>query len=72
MRAECDPRGALVRAFTAKGEDALYREQRTWFSDSDRTLGYTHLEGIADCDAYDARISVSSAENGGAVVAVAG
>lgn len=67
MVAERDPRGALIRAFTAKGEDKTYREQLTWFSTSDRTIGYTHLEGIADCEAYDARVTVSEAE-GGAVV----
>lgn len=60
--------GALVRAFTVTGEDALYREQLTYLSDSDRVLGYTHLEGIRDCEAYDARLTVSAAEAGGSVV----
>lgn len=64
MTAERDPRGALIRAFTVKGEDGTYREQLTWFSDSDRTLGYTHLQGIADCESYDARVTVSPAESG--------
>lgn len=68
MRAERDARSALIRAFTVTGEDTLYREQLTWFSDSDRVLGYTHLEGIADCEAYDARIDVTPAEGGGTVV----
>ena len=68
IRAERDPRGALVRAFTVKGEDTLYREQLTWFSDSDRALGYTHLEGIAGCEAYDARVTVSPAADGGSVI----
>lgn len=67
-RAERDARGALVRAFTVKGEDTLYREQLTYFSDSDRVLGYTHLEGIAGCEAYDARVTVSPATGGGSVV----
>ena len=31
-------------------------------------LGYTHLEGIADCEAYDARITVTASEQGGTVV----
>ncbi|OZA16452.1 MAG: hypothetical protein B7Y02_03210, partial [Rhodobacterales bacterium 17-64-5] len=65
MRAE---RGGLIRAFAVTGEDTFYREQLTWLSDSDRTLGYTHLEGIAGCEAYDARIAVSAADKGGAVV----
>src|SRR5690606_12130123 len=45
IRAERDPRGALVRAFTVTGEDTLYREQLTYFSDSDRVLGYTIWRG---------------------------
>ena len=67
-RAERDHRGALVRAFTVEGEETLYREQLTWFSDSDRSLGYTHLQGIADCDAYDARLTVSAATGGGSAL----
>lgn len=66
-RAERDPRGALVRAFTVQGEDTEYREQLTWFSDSDRSQGYTHLSGIAGCESYDARLSVSPAQGGSAV-----
>lgn len=68
IRAERDPRGALVRAFTVTGENTLYREQLTYFSDSDRVLGYTHLEGIAGCEAYDARVTVTPATGGGSVV----
>ena len=68
IREERGPQGALVRAFTVAGEDALYREQRTYFSDSDRVLGYTHLEGIRDCEAYDARLTISVSEAGGSVV----
>ena len=68
MRVEAGPQGAPVRAFTVTGEETLYREQLTWFSDSDRSLGYTHLQGIAGCEAYDARVSVSAGEGGGSVV----
>lgn len=68
IRAEAGPGNAPVRAFTVTGEDQLYREQQTYLSDSDRVLGYTHLEGIAGCDAYDARITVGAAEGGGTVV----
>ena len=28
-------------------------------------LGYTHLQGIAGAESYDARLSVSAAEDGG-------
>lgn len=65
---ERGPRGARVRAFEVAGEDTIYRELQTYFSDSDRVLGYAHLEGIRDCEAYDARITVTPAETGGSVV----
>ena len=68
IRAERDARGALIRAFTVTGEETLYREQLTWLSDSDRTLGYTHLQGIARAESYNARMSVTPAEGGGSTV----
>ncbi|HMS94104.1 MAG TPA: alpha/beta fold hydrolase [Tabrizicola sp.] len=68
IRSERDARGALIRAFTVQGEAVTYREQLTYLSDSDRVLGYTHLEGIAGCDRYVARISVIGAEAGGSLV----
>ena len=68
MAEERGPQGARVRSFTVTGEDTVYREQQTYFSDSDRVLGYTHLEGIRDCEAYDARVTVTPAADGGAHV----
>lgn len=68
MREETGPNGARVRAFTVTGEDTLYRELETYLSDSDRVLGYTHLAGIRDCEAYDARVTVTPAEDGGSHV----
>jgi len=65
IRAERDARGALIRAFTARGEDTLYREQLTYRSDTDRVLAYTHLEGIAGVERYDARLAVFPDEEGG-------
>jgi pimeloyl-ACP methyl ester carboxylesterase len=65
IREERGPQGARVRAFTVSGEDTVYREQQTYLSDSDRVLGYTHLGGIRDCEAYDARVMVTPAEDGG-------
>ena len=50
------------------GEATTYREQLTYFSDSDRTLGYTHLDGIAGCKAYDARLTLTKAADGGTAV----
>lgn len=69
IREERGPKGAKVRAFIVSGEDTLYREQQTYLSDSDRLLCYTHLGGIHDCEAYDARIAVTPAEAGGSEVA---
>ena len=68
IRAESSAKGAPIRAFTVTGEDTIYREQLTYFSDSDRVLGYTHLSGIADCEAYDARITISASDSGGSVI----
>ncbi|MGV3552066.1 alpha/beta fold hydrolase [Rhizobium sp.] len=65
IRAERAARGALIRAFTAKGEATIYRERLVYRSDSDRVLVYTHLEGIVGCESYAARLSVSPGENGG-------
>lgn len=65
IRLERDARGAQVRAFKAKGEDTVYREQLVYRSDSDRVLSYIHLEGISGVESYTARLQVSPDENGG-------
>lgn len=57
-----------VRAFTVRGEETVYREGMTWFSDTDRTFGYTHLEGIAGAQNYTGRMTVSASEKGGSFV----
>jgi pimeloyl-ACP methyl ester carboxylesterase len=66
--AERGVHGSLIRAFTCNGESTLYREQLTYLSDSDRTLGYTHLQGIEGVDHYDARLTVSADADGGSVI----
>jgi len=58
MNAEYDSTGCLTRAFTVHGDDTTYRERMTWFSDSERSLAYTHVEGIAGVESYDARMDV--------------
>lgn len=68
IREEHDARGSLVRAFTVQGEDTLYRERLTWRSDSDRTLAYTHLQGIAGVERYDARMSIAASDRGGCTI----
>ena len=45
--AERDGQGALIRAFTVTGEEGVYRERLTWFSDSQQSLGYARGQGIA-------------------------
>lgn len=67
IRAERDEAGRLVRAFTVHGEDTLYRERRSFFSDSEKTVAYTHLQGIAGVDAYDARLTVTAGEGGSVI-----
>lgn len=68
MRSEHDERGSLIRAFTVHGEDTLYRERLTWLSDSDRSLGYTHLQGIAGVERYDAFLRVAASDQGGSII----
>jgi pimeloyl-ACP methyl ester carboxylesterase len=68
IRAERDAQGTLIRAFTAIGEDTLYRERLVYRSDSDRVLEYTHLEGIAGAERYRARLAISPDENGGSCI----
>lgn len=57
-----------VRAFTVHGEDTVYRERLTWFSDTERTFGYAHLEGIEGARRYTGRMNVSPSMDGGSVV----
>lgn len=65
MQAE---QGGGVRAFAVKGENRLYRERLTWFSDTDRVMCYTHLHGIDGAQRYDGMLSVAAAEQGGSIV----
>lgn len=68
IKAESGDKGAVIRRFTAHGEDTVYREQLTYLSDSDHTLAYTHLEGIRGATRYNARLTISPREAGGAVI----
>lgn len=62
MTAEYDDTGHLLRAFTVHGEDTVYRERLTWFSDSERSMAYTHVDGIEGVDSYHARMEVTADE----------
>ena len=68
MTAERDGQGRLIRAFTVRGEDKIYRERLTYFSDSDMLLAYNHIAGIEGVDRYDARLTVTGGESGGSVI----
>lgn len=68
IKAESGDKGAVIRRFTAHGEDTVYREQLTYLSDSDHTLAYTHLEGIRGATRYNARLTISPREAGGSVL----
>lgn len=68
IREERGTNGAVIRRFTAHGEDTVYREQLTYLSDSDHTLAYTHLEGIRGATRYNARLTISPREAGGSVI----
>ncbi len=68
IKAERGEKGAVIRRFTAHGEDTVYREQLTYLSDSDHTLAYTHLEGIRGATRYNARLTITPREAGGSVL----
>ena len=68
MTAVRDAQGRLIRAFTLKGEGKDYRERLTYFSDSDMTMAYSHVQGIAGVETYDARLTVTAAEKGGCAI----
>jgi pimeloyl-ACP methyl ester carboxylesterase len=68
MQAERGPNGELIRAFRVHGEDKTYRERLTYISDTDRTMAYAHVEGIEGIESYDARLTVSTADEGGSVI----
>ncbi len=60
--------GGQVRAFTVQGEDTVYRERLTWFSDTDMAFGYRHLQGINGALSYAGGMTISAAERGGSVI----
>lgn len=68
MAAERAADGSLVRCFTVQGEPTIYRERLFYFSDSDRTLGYSHVEGIRGADRYIGKFAVTPATSGGSTI----
>ena len=68
MVQERGPKGAVIRRFTAHGEDTVYREQRSYLSNSDHVIAYTHLQGIAGASRYNARLTLSPRDSGGTAI----
>jgi pimeloyl-ACP methyl ester carboxylesterase len=64
VNAERDEAGHLVRCFKVKGEEGLYRERLTYFSNTEFELRYVHLEGIKDVTSYAATFRVVACEEG--------
>jgi pimeloyl-ACP methyl ester carboxylesterase len=60
VKAERNATGHLLRCFKVHGEDELYRERLTYFSDSTMELHYTHVEGIKDVLSYNAVLKVTA------------
>lgn len=56
-----------MRRFTVRGDNTIYRERLTWFSDSERAMAYTHVEGIDGVENYDARLTVSPTASGATI-----
>ena len=52
-----DASGAIVREFTGS-DGGHYREQRTYFSDTDKLLRYALTDGIASVDDYHGEASI--------------
>jgi pimeloyl-ACP methyl ester carboxylesterase len=61
---EYDDSGALVRALTVSGDDSVYKERLTYYSETDRTYRYSHIAGIADIHDYRAELYVEPDDNG--------
>jgi pimeloyl-ACP methyl ester carboxylesterase len=64
VKAERDHQGHLLRCFKVHGEEGLYRERLTYFSDATMQLHYTHVEGIKDVGNYTASLKVEAQTQG--------
>lgn len=69
MQAEKTETGGLIRQFSVKGDDRVYRERLTYFSDSERVMAYRYVAGIKGVQSYDARLTVTPAPTG-AIIAM--
>lgn len=61
---EYDDSGALVRALTVSGDNSVYKERLTYYSETDRTYRYSHIAGIVDINDYHAELCVEPEGNG--------
>ena len=65
MELQRDEHMATVRAFKVVDDAGFYRERLIYRSDSDRTLQYEHLKGIAGVVSYRARLAIIPVADGG-------
>jgi hypothetical protein len=56
--------GQIVRRFSAADDNTVVRERLTYISQSDRTLTYTMLAGIADARQYQACLEITESDAG--------
>ncbi len=61
MKAEDDGK---TRCFGVTGESGEYVERLTYYSSSERRMGYTHLSGIGGIEGYNAWLTVSPEGDG--------
>ncbi len=54
-----DASGAIIREFTGT-DGGIYKEQRTYFSDTDKRLRYSMIEGIDGVEHYQGEVCVSN------------
>lgn len=63
--------GHHTRVFNVQGDPSEYRERLTWYSNSERSMCYSHISGIAGALAYDASLVVEEMQEGCRVVMAA-
>ncbi len=67
MAEERNSSQGLLRRFRVNGEDTIYREQLTFYSDSQRAYAYTNIDGIEGATCYDAWLKVEETIGGSSV-----
>ena len=63
-----DTPDSMIRRFQMKNDETIYREQRTYFNETERCFRYLLLEGIPDCRSYSAEVRVAAGSKGKSVI----